>query len=347
MEVFKKNNFNYFFNEKGTILIVTIWIMSILSLLAIGIGFRMSLELKLIKFSMNKEKSRYLARAGINKFLTELVKDNNDYDSLNEKWSIGFDEALGKYIFKETALVYNDGENAGFFTIGYIFGKDIQNNDVYFYGASDEERRININKASLEVLKMLFPANQMLATFIDNWRGAGTSPGDEEFYATPERPYTAKHKSFDTVEELLLVRDMTPEIFQGIKDKVTVFGNGLVNLNTISPEVLKIIFQAADPGSAEILTEALINYRRNSGDDGNVSNNIFNQVPNNVSEFGLDDPNGIYQQAYNKAKPNFTVKSDYYRIRSLGAAAGAKVKKTLEAIVKKQSPKIMLYYREE
>lgn len=320
------------------------WIMAILALLAIGIAFRMSLELKLIKFDTNRLKAGYIAKGGINYFLSELEKDKNGYDALNETWSNGFDIVSEKLIFKDISLTDGANSSVGTFTISYISGINEDGINQYFYGAMDEERKININKASLEILKKLFP--DPIATYVDNWRSGSASSGDEEYYGIPERPYKQKHKPFDSIEELMMVRDMTPEVFLSVKDKVTVFGDGLVNLNTTNADVLKILFQSAgaEEAVAGELAAAMVNYRRNNSDDGDASNRIFSSVPANAADIGIDPS---FQAFYAGITPNLKVKSDFYKIRSTGFVYNTKIKKIATAVVKKGEPDKVLSYTEE
>ena len=56
--------------HKGAILITTLWILTLLTLLAVGIGTRMSIDIKLIGFSLNSLKAHYLAKAGMMRAIT-------------------------------------------------------------------------------------------------------------------------------------------------------------------------------------------------------------------------------------------------------------------------------------
>ena len=45
----------------------------------------------------------------------------------------------------------------------------------------------------------------------------------------------------ESLDELLLVNGMTKDIFERIKDYVTVWGSGMVNINTAGREVLWLL----------------------------------------------------------------------------------------------------------
>ena len=108
--------------KKGSILIFTLWFLIILAILSIVLSHRASSDIRLAKYESYNIKARYLSRAGIMKMLTELTKDTNSYDSLNEDWN-------------------RDRDNPKEFKI---------RDDTVFYGASDEYARLNLNGALLK-----------------------------------------------------------------------------------------------------------------------------------------------------------------------------------------------------
>ena len=89
----------------------------------------------------------------------------------------------------------------------------------FIYTIIDEESKININSAPFEVIQRLPGLDSDLA---------------QKIMASKLRPFALK-------EELLLVEDMTPEIYGQLKDFVTVYGEGRVNINTAGREVLKAL----------------------------------------------------------------------------------------------------------
>ena len=113
------------FHNSGSVLILALWALCVLSILAVGLGGIVSQEINVSSYFQNKPKARYLAEAGIKRAQNIIKADENVYDSLNEAW----DAAL-----KDVAL--GDG--------------------VYNVTIVDEERKININTASSKTLERLF-----------------------------------------------------------------------------------------------------------------------------------------------------------------------------------------------
>lgn len=118
------------------------------------------------------------------------------------------------------------------------------------FGLSDEERRLSLNGADAASLARLCEqaggvrpdqARQVADAILD-WRDEDEDArpdGAEDFeYRGSAEGYACKDAPFEHVEELLLVRGVTPELYQRLLPYVTVYGSGWVNLNTASATVL-------------------------------------------------------------------------------------------------------------
>jgi len=101
-------------------------------------------------------------------------------------------------------------------------------------GATDESARINLNRASPEVLKRVFVLNEAVVPEILIWRG--TTGGDDGDYK--RLGYTCRHGAFRSVDELQLVKNVTPDVWADVKNVLTVDTGGEVNINTASERVL-------------------------------------------------------------------------------------------------------------
>lgn len=107
-------------------------------------------------------------------------------------------------------------------------------NGSFEFNLIDEESLININTATPNIIAQLPGLSTELAGIISN----------------------SSLKPFQLKEELLLVEGVTPEIFLGFKDFITVYTEGKVNINTVSSEALKVL------GLEDDLIEIILNYRK-------------------------------------------------------------------------------------
>ncbi len=122
------------------------------------------------------------------------------------------------------------------------------------YYIVDEDSKININTVSASVLARLPGLDMDLATAITG----------------------SKLRPFKLKEELLLIEDITPEIYDKIKDFITVNSQGQVNINTAGPEVLSAI------GFDDDLIEVIKEFRAGQeGIEGTQDGGIF-QDPSTI-----------------------------------------------------------------
>ncbi|OIO32986.1 MAG: hypothetical protein AUJ70_04230 [Candidatus Omnitrophica bacterium CG1_02_40_15] len=249
--------------EKGSILIVTLWILIILSIWAVIVSSRASTDIALAKHESENIKALYLAKAGVMKMIAELNKDTNAYDSLNEDWR-------------------RTNDNPKEFKFG---------GGTVFYGALDEESRLNLNSPILQKEYLI-------------------RLGMDETISQRVLDYKVKKgdKGFEFMEELFLVEGMTSEIYSKIKDYVTIYrGNDAkANINTAGEEMLDIIL-----GNDVQIIDKILAYRKGpdakegTEDDGIFTDDNFSLV---FSGFGVTPENIVNYQSL------FSVKSNFFRI---------------------------------
>jgi len=128
----------------------------------------------------------------------------------------------------------------------------------FIYTLLDEESKININKAPKEILALLPGLDEDVAgEIIDLRNNLGGS--------------------FQIKEEILLLEDITEEIYNKFKDFITVYGDGKVNLNTASVEVMKAL------GFREDLINGLLEFRAGpDGKEGTEDDGVFGVVQDDI-----------------------------------------------------------------
>src|SRR5580704_12856638 len=139
-----------------------------------------------------------------------------------------------------------------------------------------ENSKLNVNMAPPRELTNLLLAlgadpnrAQTIVSGILDWR-AGTPGGSfsqfDQFYLSLTPSFRARHASLEEIEELLLVRGMTPDLFyggytrdaqgrfiphDGLRDCLSVYGSdGALDVNTVTPEVMLAVGVAPDTAAA-------------------------------------------------------------------------------------------------
>ncbi|MFQ5480083.1 MAG: general secretion pathway protein GspK [Thermodesulfobacteriota bacterium] len=272
-------------NEKGIALLLVLWILAFLMFMVIEFAYTMRVETDTVRNLKDETSARYLARAGINMGLAEL---GVDYDIVfkNESGEV----TLGRQEAHDIQSISVDRE----FNLG---------EGHVSYRIEDEEGRLNINTTTREQIKELLfitgvetTERDVIADSLLDWRDKNHvfhfNGAEDEYYGSLKEPYGAKDGPFDTTEELLLLKGVTPAIFygegnipfefgldkksgpsvsrpryKGLAQYVTVAGKGKVNLNTARPTVLDAVLGKGKSMEIQLRreTEGLIDWPKYGG----------------------------------------------------------------------------------
>lgn len=316
--------------NSGSVLIITIWTLLFLSFFCLTLGRAVSTKLNIAGHIKNRAVAYYLAKAGVQAAIQVLNDDQTRYDSLNDVWSD--DEKL----FKEVKLLTGD------YSVSYPAPQPK-------YGLIDEERKMNINTASKEALSALLiaaecpdPQASQLASCIIDWRDEDSEPlvggAEDIYYSSLAVPYNCKDAGFQSPEELLLVKDMTDEIFLKIKDKVTVFGDGSVNINTAEKDILSAI------GMGTVLAEKVIDYRQGpDGQEATSDDNAFEDLGDISEKLNLSEDETELINSLT-ASHLIAVDSHNFKVISRGNVINAKMLSEIICIINRDG--VIKYWRQ-
>jgi len=241
--------------EKGIAFIMVLWVMALLTILVTEFAYSMRTEVRAARNFKEEAEAYYLALAGINMAIAEILSEY-DFNYQGEKSGVLFAKRDGTRMPLNREFPIGDGRVS--------------------YTIIDEESKININVASrgmiwdlLRVTGIEIENRDVITDSILDWRDINQlsqlNGAEDDYYLKLAYPYEAKDGNFDTLEELLLVNGVTPEVFYGINnvpldvfreekksafsneysgiaEYVTTTGTGLININTASEKVLEARF---------------------------------------------------------------------------------------------------------
>jgi general secretion pathway protein K len=208
-------------SEKGIALLLVLWTLTILMVIVLSFSFTIKAETSAtLSFKEGVEK-RFLAEAGIERGIMELF-----YRSINKGQTVILE---GREVWNVDGTPYPGKAGGGSYTVA-----------IY-----DESGKLNINKMNdsnaiifKNLLKNIGVPEKDVDGITDSvldWKdpnkgmhrlnGAG-----DDYYSSLPNPYEPKHADFDTIEELLLVKGMTPEILYGGGEK-----KGIAALISVMP----------------------------------------------------------------------------------------------------------------
>ena len=333
--------------SEGVALIITLWILLILSTMAAGFAYRMRLGIKVAGYQRDSFKTLVLAQAGVERAIAELKNEVEGYISLEQSWREGQEMALG-----EGKVTYNVVDEESKVCINNLL----------------EDERVGWD--ALEMLKNLPGADNELAASIMDWIDEPSAThreggAENDYYQDLPQPYPCKDGPLDTVEELLLVKGMTPYIFygedindngsleegedengdgelrSGIKDLVTVWTSGQVNINTAPAVALQAGF-----GLGADLIDYIVSYRETNGPlkSSEEVQALFAQLSDS-----LRVSSGTRERLEELLKRGrVTVESSVFRINSVGILRDGRVVKRIRAIVRVNPDSVKtIYWREE
>jgi general secretion pathway protein K len=78
---------------------------------------------------------------------------------------------------------------------------------------------------------------------------------ESDYYSNLDPPYYCKNRPLDVIDEILLVKAMTPQILDLMRDYLTVYGNGKTNINCAPKPVIQSLSEKMDPALAQMIVD--------------------------------------------------------------------------------------------
>lgn len=255
-------------DDRGFALIMTLWVMVFLVVIVTSFALNSRWSLESTTNFKEETEAYYLALSGYDLALDFLM---NDADM-----QIDYIDGEGRF--------HADKDHQAVGGRVSLFGGDVE------IRITDEQSKWNINILPQDKLRQLLryvgvaedvqdELSDSLMDWIDPDALHHVKGAEDEYYR--EFGYRAKNKPLDTVEELLLVKGFSEDLlygserYQALSPYITVHGNNLLNVNTVSPEFMRML------GVSEIDIENVLSYR--DTDSGGLT-----QVPSELVGFGIN-----------------------------------------------------------
>lgn len=178
--------------------------------------------------------------------LREDLKDNG-FDTLDESWS-------------RPAPPIEVGDGAILVAVEDEERRIDLNRLVMAKGNAADDRRVAVFRRLLRNLSLDESIADAVVDWLDNDDDPRPGGAESSYYQGGRYPYKAKNDLFDTVDELRLVRGVTPAAFERLLPFVTVHSaDGKVNLNTAPKEVLMALSAGDDAAAGGTIDEAAAN----------------------------------------------------------------------------------------
>lgn len=265
--------------DDGIALILALLFVVLMAAIVVDFSYEMQVDASLVESHRGDFEAYLAAKSAVATGMGVLAGDlffaidegatsgDDVYDSLDEPWA-------------ESVPVSSLNDSVTQVAIDDEYGKLNLNALVYLHDVSDEE---GIYQPLASVLDALFDSRDVdeipldaILDWLDSDDDERPNGAENGYYMGLETPYACKNGPMDSIDELLLIPGITPEVFFGDPDAeevpltelLTVHGHpeGKINVNTAEYALLLALFvadeRAPDP---EAKVEAVMEKLENEG----------------------------------------------------------------------------------
>ncbi|MFT4570709.1 MAG: general secretion pathway protein K [Hyphomicrobiaceae bacterium] len=300
--------------ERGVALVIALMSMALLTVLVLEFTTTMQVELRRTDSWLAGRRARSLAEAGVKLAaqLLELDARLSGSDTLKEPWA---------------TVLPPLATEAG----------------TIFIRIEDEQRRLNLNRlasgvrstdgqrfrrvlAELEIGEELAAG---VADWIDRNDSVTASPPGAEvlWYAELDPPYVPRNSGLRSFAELALIKGFNPAALRALRPVTSVTGGSTstVNINTVSPELLRLMDPRLDD---DVVVASIVDRRKSAA--------LANE----------DDLKAIEPLSSRLSVPRlrqlFRYSSDDFRVRATGESGG--ITRSVEAVLHREHGRVRITY---
>ncbi len=292
-------------SRQGMVLIVVLVTIVILSLAAYSFTALMQTEEQATRLMTRRIQSKYLVDSGVD--YVRLYLSSTD-DEIREKG--GLWDNYSRFQAIPVAVESANLANVGYFTVISSSLDEEGNPEGYRYGLMDESSKINLNVlpfndayltgSARDLLMALPEMTEEIADAILDWLDADDDPRDfgteRSYYNSSVPAYDTKNGPLDSIDELLLVRGVTPRLLFGLD----INRNGILDPDEAASEDVSAVEADMYLGWA--------NYMTLYSNESNLNGENLPRV--NINADDLEQLYDDMKSAYDDEWANFVI---YYR----------------------------------
>ena len=288
-------------NNRGVALVLVILMISII--IAVTLHLNISSRSRIYEAANLRDGIRAACAAKSGFYMGEalLTEDTNTFDSLNEDWAKPeLISAGSEALFDSGHFRLNIEDESGRIPINSLLEEDQKYNDKI--------KGLLIRFLGLPEFDLDEQQAEDIVDAIKDWIDEDDKPtkfgAENMHYRGLEKPYSCKNGPLDCIEELLMIKGITEDLYygtdntSGIAKYLTLHGKGEININTAPNLILKAL-------SADITDEMVSNmdeFRRD--EENNLSKSTWHEDIPGMKSITID--------------PEITIKSNTFRITSTG-----------------------------
>ena len=297
-------------DSRGVALIMVLWVMAILSVVALEFSFAMRTEITITK-NHKEDLQRYaMAEGGVQRAITELIYKH---------------DARLQQMRKTLSLEEIPSEQKEWMADGRPYALPFDQGSCEIRIMS-EAGKININMVSEFLLRKFIgqlglegEARDVVVDSILDWRDPNdfyrANGAENDYYLSLKEPYYCKNGNLDSIEELLLVKGVTPDLYHGkkgtpegeegsadrvgLKDIFSIYAPGeQVDINSATPLVMNMVL-----GIPREVSQQMVKAREEKSFEN--QQDLLNRVPELAPFIGEIGRFIVYRSAL----PYYTIES--------------------------------------
>ncbi|MGH7276942.1 MAG: general secretion pathway protein GspK [Candidatus Rokuibacteriota bacterium] len=228
-------------DQRGFALILVLLVMAVVGVVGAEFAYSMRLEASAVRAYKQGIVATHLAEAAVAQAIRELVAD-----------------AAYVTVDDSGLLTFYTGDRPPLPLPRLPREKVEFPGGQFSYRITDEDARVNVNTVApdridrlLQGLALDKEVRDTIGGSLQDWRDANEehrlNGAESDYYLALPVPYRSRNGNLESVAELLQIRGVTPEIYNGapdhpgLRDVVTVKTPGQININTATPLVLKAL----------------------------------------------------------------------------------------------------------
>jgi general secretion pathway protein K len=248
-------------------LLMTILIISLILVMTLKFNISMRSSLTSASNLQDNIALDYMAKSVFNAARAVLSVDaaESSFDSLHEDWAnLAVASQYFSSFFSQGQGGMNIIDHSGRLQVNSLLMR--KDNE---WVANEEQRNIWMNLLSAEDFGLDEEEAASIIEALIDWIDEDDDPlgfggAESSYYQGLDTPYTPRNGPMEFIEELLLVRGITPELYNGtegipgLANLVTPYGmDGKININTADPLVLGALSEQIEPD----MVEGMLTYR--------------------------------------------------------------------------------------
>jgi general secretion pathway protein K len=265
IQAIQEKTFPQLSETRGVALIMVLWVIAILTVVVFEFCFAMRTEVQITNNYKEELQCYAMAEGGIERAITELIYNRDPRIQQIRRTLVSQESAQDQKEWVTDGRSYPLPFNQGTCEIRIM----------------SEAGKVNINMVSEFMLRKIVgqlglegEARDTVVDSILDWRDPDdfhrVNGAENDYYQSLKEPYNCKNGNLDSIEELLLVRGVTPDLFYGrkgikkeeegpvdrigLKDIFSIYSFGeQIDINSATPLVLNVVLGIPEEVSQQVV----------------------------------------------------------------------------------------------